>query len=309
MPVHSELSIIKALAYFDIFNYPLTPEEIYNFLEKPVEMEVVMATLFQLVEEKRIFRFGSFYSLQSDPALRSRRTTGNHKAEALLKTAYKVGGFLYQFPFVRGIGISGSLSKNFADQDTDIDFFIITRTNRLWIARTLMHLFKKLTFITGHQHWFCMNYYIDEAALDIEEKNIYTAIEIATLIPVCGNGTIDAFFRSNNWTSCYLPNNNVPKRSLMQGSHPWYKKVAEWMFNNRLGDLLDNYLFKLTTRRWLRKEQYGRLNMKGDRLSLQAGKHFSKPNPAYLQKRILDKYKQKVDRVTGSEYFTSSSGK
>ena len=131
MPVHPEQSIVKALAYFDIFNYPLTQEEIYNFLDQSVEMEVVMATLFQLVEEKRIFRLGSFYSLQPDPALRTRRTAGNHKAEILLKKAYRVGGFLYQFPFVRGIGISGSLSKNFADQQTDIDFFIITRTNRL----------------------------------------------------------------------------------------------------------------------------------------------------------------------------------
>ena len=47
MPVHPEQSIIKALAYFDIFNYPLTQEEIYNFLDKPVKMEVVTATLFQ----------------------------------------------------------------------------------------------------------------------------------------------------------------------------------------------------------------------------------------------------------------------
>src|SRR5687767_9185041 len=100
MPVQPEQSIIKVLAYFDIFNYPLTPEEIYDFLDRPVAMEVVTATLLQLVEEKRIFRLGSYYSLQPDHALRTRRTNGNHKAEALLKTAYKVGGFLYQFPFV-----------------------------------------------------------------------------------------------------------------------------------------------------------------------------------------------------------------
>src|SRR6202022_4223033 len=89
---------------------------------------------------------------------------------------------------------------------SDIDFFIITKANRLWIARTLMHLFKKLTFLTGHQGWYCMNYYVDEEALQIEEKNIFTATELITLLPVCGNGTMEEFFRANNWASSYFPN-------------------------------------------------------------------------------------------------------
>src|SRR5687767_14585093 len=209
MPAQPEQSIIKALAYFDIFNYPLTQEEICSFLDQPMAVDELSPALQQLVDNKRIFRLDNFYSLQQDPALRSRRTTGNYKAQLLLKTAYKAGGFLFQFPFVRGIGISGSLSKNFADQETDIDFFIITRTNRLWIARTLMHLFKKLTFITGHQHWYCMNYYIDEEAMLIEEQNIFTATELITLLPVCGNGAMDRFYDQNHWAADYFPNQKM----------------------------------------------------------------------------------------------------
>jgi hypothetical protein len=93
---------------------------------------------------------------------------------------------LYRFPFVRGIGISGSLSKNYADEDADIDFFIITSRNHLWIARTFLHGLKKLSFLVGKQDWYCMNYFIDEEALVIAEKNIFTATEVVTLKPVCG---------------------------------------------------------------------------------------------------------------------------
>src|SRR2546430_6574247 len=96
---------------------------------------------------------------------------------------------------------------------TDIDFFIITSANRLWIARTCMHLFKKLTFLTGRQHWYCMNYYIDEEALNIEEHNIFTATELITLLPVCGNGTMQRFFQMNSWVSVYFPNNVLEKNS------------------------------------------------------------------------------------------------
>jgi hypothetical protein len=65
--------------------------------------------------------------------------------------------------------------------------FITTAKNRLWIARTLMHGLKKLTFLFNKQHYFCMNYYVDEVQqLQIREKNIYTAIEVATLMPSTG---------------------------------------------------------------------------------------------------------------------------
>jgi hypothetical protein len=292
-----EQSVIKALAYFDIFNYPLTQEEVYNYIDKPMSIEVVMATLLQLVEEKRIFRLGSFYSLQPDVALHTRRTMGNHKAEILLKTAYKVGSFLYQFPFVRGIGISGSLSKNFADQHTDIDFFIITSSNRLWIARTLMHLFKKLTFITGHQHWYCMNYYIDEEALRIDEQNIFTATELITLIPVCGNGTMDKFYNQNNWVANYFPQQHISRQSMFLSRPGLFKRAVEWLFNNKLGNAIDNTLMRITAHRWKKKEKLHKTNDHGVRMGLCTDKHFARPNPAFFQKKVLGMFEKRLNEI------------
>jgi hypothetical protein len=294
MPVQYEQSIIKALAYFDIFNYPLTLDEIHHFLDQSVSRDDVLLTLQQLVDDNRVFRMGSFYSLQQDPSLRARRTNGNNKASVLLTRGYKVGGFLYQFPFVRGIGISGSLSKNFADQNTDIDFFIITHANRLWIARTLMHLFKKLTFITGHQHWYCMNYYIDEEALRIDEQNIFTATELITLKPVCGNGTMDRFYDQNNWAGNYFPNQPFSKESIVLAKSGWFKRRVEWLFDNKVGNSLDNWLMRVTTRRWLKKEQLQKTNSHGIRMGLHTGKHFSKPNPDFFQKKVLDALNKKI---------------
>lgn len=295
MAVQYRQSIIKALAYFDIFNYPLTLDEVHHFLDQAVSRDEVLLTLQQLVDDNQVFRMGAFYSLQQDPSLRARRTNGNHKAGILLTTGYKVGGFLYQFPFVRGIGISGSLSKNYADQNTDIDFFIITRANRLWLARTLMHLFKKLTFITGHQHLYCMNYYIDEEALCIDEQNIFTATELITLKPVCGNGTMDRFYHQNNWAGSYFPNQRVAKESIVLAKAGRLKRAVEWLLDNKMGNWLDNWLMRITTRRWLKKEQLKKTNMHGVRMGLHTGKHFSKPNPAFFQRKVLDSLEKKLN--------------
>ena len=154
-----EISILRLLAYFDIFQYPLTKNEIRQFLPELLSETRLDAILQLMLINKTIFLHDDFYSLHNNPLLAYRRKEGNLRAKKLLPRAYAIGRFLYRFPFVRAIAISGSLSKDFADEKADIDFFIITKANRLWIARTIMHLFKKLTFITGHQHYFCMNYY------------------------------------------------------------------------------------------------------------------------------------------------------
>jgi predicted nucleotidyltransferase len=175
-------NILTTLAYFDMFNYPLTRVEIFLFLQQEYRLDEFEVALRYMVASQAIYNFDNYYTLKNDQSLIKRRVEGNRKAADLVKIAHKVSDLLIRFPFVRGIAISGSLSKNFADDDSDIDLFIITAKNRLWIARTLMHTFKKLTFLFNKQHYFCMNYYVDEAQLQIAEKNIYTAIEVAWII-------------------------------------------------------------------------------------------------------------------------------
>ena len=134
------------------------------------------------------------------------RHQGNERAFRLLEESGKYVKIIAGFPFVSAIAISGSLSKFYASENTDIDYFIITEANRLWIARTLLHLFKKLTFITGHQHYFCMNYFVDTNALEITHPNLYSAIETVTLLPVYNAVIIKRFMKENAWTKNYLPN-------------------------------------------------------------------------------------------------------
>ncbi|AXY75687.1 hypothetical protein D3H65_17630 [Paraflavitalea soli] len=299
--VELESSILKVLAWFDLFHYPLPAGEIRFFLDRMISAEELKVSLQQLVNDKMIFLHEDCYSLENDPALVVRRTRGNVRASRMLRTAHRIGRLLYHFPFVRGICISGSLSKNFADEKADIDFFIVTRANRLWIARTAMHLFKKITYLWGGQHWFCMNYYIDEDALEIREQNYFTAIELITLMPVCGERAIGQLLSENNWAARYFPR-YTEKKPLHGDATKRYgvKRLLERLFNNRLGDRLDEYLFALTSRRWKQKEEKYRLNIKGERMGLDTGKHFSKPNPSFFHKSILEKYDQKLETVSAN---------
>src|ERR1700743_3268789 len=162
--------VLSTLAYFDMFNYPLTRAEIYLFMSKKYQYDFFDSALNHLVAMGSVYQFERFFTLKNDQQLIARRVEGNARAAELMKVARKVAAMLIRFPFVRGVAVSGSLSKNFADDKSDIDLFIITAKNRLWLARTVMHGLKKLSFLVNREHYFCMNYYIDEHELQIAEQ-------------------------------------------------------------------------------------------------------------------------------------------
>jgi predicted nucleotidyltransferase len=246
-------NILATLAYFDMFNYPLTKVEVYLFLKKKYNYEFFDDALKCLLDSGVIHQFAQFYTLKNDHYLVVRRSEGNKKASELIKTANRVGDWLIKFPYVRGIAISGSLSKNFADEQSDIDLFIITEKNRLWIARTIMHCFKKLTFLVNKEHLFCMNYIIDIGQLEIVEKNIYTAIEVGTLIPLQGDITFEKFYSANTWIREFIPNKNMRIATAKPMKASFFKMFFEYLLNHSPGNLIDNILLKITAGRWQKK--------------------------------------------------------
>jgi predicted nucleotidyltransferase len=96
------------------------------------------------------------------------------------KLAGIVTHVIKRFPFVRGVFVTGSLSKNSSDSSSDLDFMVITRKGRLWIARTLLMLFKKI-FLLNSYKYFCINFLLSEDNLEIEDKNVFTATEVMTV--------------------------------------------------------------------------------------------------------------------------------
>jgi len=292
-----EESILKVLAYFDMFNYPVTQEEITLYCSQPTTVFEINSTLQKLCSENLVYLFDNFYTLQNNRSLIDRRKTGNKLAENLLYKGKKIGSLFYKFPFVRAVGISGSVSKNFADEESDIDYFIITKANRLWIARTFLHLFKKLPFLKGRNKWYCMNYFIDEDLPVIEEKNIYTATELITLIPVAGNETMSVFFTENKWAYSFFPNCTTSEWPGNTSGSSWLKRFTEFLLNNNAGNRLDNYFLKLTTKRWNLKETKGKLNTKGEFMGLKTSKHCSKPSPVFFHDIFLKNYEQKINEL------------
>jgi hypothetical protein len=290
----SERDIVRALLYFEVFSYPLTADEVFHFSNyADTTLQQVREKLQNLVKQGILFQFGSFYQTRNEAGWISNRLDCNRRADRLLPVARRMARFIGNFPFIRGVFVSGSLSKHSMSADSDIDFFLITEPGRLWLARTLLVLFKKI-FLFNSRKYFCVNYFVDTEHLEIEEKNLFTATEIVTLLPMYGRESYEAFYHSNSWVRDFFPHFPPrPNNETPPGSRGFFKKTTEWIFKGRFGDWLDIQAMRLTVKYWRRKFRHF-----DDRTfdeALKSRRHVSKHHPLYFQKSVLEQYAQRVD--------------
>jgi hypothetical protein len=308
-----EISILKVVTYFDIFSYPLTTAEIVFFLDKPAAEKEILPAITYLIKTKQLWYFNNFYSVRNEPRLAARRITGNELAIHDIKKARQVARFLSWIPYIKGIAISGSLSKNFADENSDLDFFIITAANRLWIVRIFYTFLFKTAGVLNIKNWFCLNYFIDELDLEIRERNLFTAVEIATLMPLKGGALFKDFFIANSWAHHFLPNYTPNFMYLKDRSGFFLKRVTEWLLNVTIANKLDNEIHSFFKKRYERMVTEDKKNIKGLTIgAYEADKHACRPLAEYFQPKILgmfndrfkiikDKYYSEIDK----EYYTA----
>jgi hypothetical protein len=187
---------------------------------------------------------------------------------------------------------SGSLSKGYMDENSDLDFFVVTAPNRLWIARTLLVMYKRIFLFNSHKH-FCVNYFVDTKHLEIEEKNLFTATELATLIPLYNDECYAALHASNRWLQDFFPNfrtRSVHGPEKMRSG--FLKKPFEFLLNPFVR-VLDKFFLRMTLRRW--KTLYGnRYEKKDFDIAFKTQRHVSKNHPKHYQKKILELYNLKL---------------
>jgi hypothetical protein len=278
----------RTLQYYAFFRFPLRATEIWQYSSTDRSAGEITEYLDEQVLTGKLFQESEYYALTPDVAtLVERRLRGAQQAARELKMAKRVAGLIHCFPFVRFVGISGSLSKGFADSDSDFDFFIITAPGRLWICRSLLHAFKKLSFLFGQQHKFCMNYFLDQGHVELEDRNVYVATELCTMIPVRGREAYSMLMMKNAWRRCFLPNYSSPAE-LNEGAaiHP-LKRCGELLFEICIPAKLNEALMRFTDRKWRRKWAAKGFPESDYDTAFRTRIHVSKNHQMNYQKRVL----------------------
>lgn len=263
--------IVATLAYYDIFDFPLTLFEIDKYLIHPSRftrhsdaskkhsLEDLLKELDDLIISRVISEKNGFYTLSGRQELWAVRVEREKIAAQKWKRFLRLSRKLAWIPFLQSFMASGSLAIENTVPQSDYDVFVVTSANRLyscrlflWLATSLMGV-RRGRFDKVAPDKLCFNHYVSETGLAIEYHSLYTAQVYSSLQPVLDTKKVmDRFYEENIWLSEYLVNirNDQHDRVIYPG---WlsklFRSILETILWGSIGNLFENICRKYQQRR------------------------------------------------------------
>ncbi len=218
-------SIVKTLAYFDIFNTPLTREEIYHWLWHGEAKWLELTDELNKLKANKIIEYKhGYYFLPGRMEIASARQRSVPMVEKKMAIARRAGKKLRWLPFVEAMFVCNTVALGGVKPASDIDVFIIIKPGRLWLARFLITLVLGIFGLRRNKKNItdkvCLSFYAADDALDlsavkISDPDIYLIYWLDNLIPVYDPKNIHKeILKQNQWAKKYLPNGLLSQKTL-----------------------------------------------------------------------------------------------
>ncbi len=235
-------AIVQTVAYADVFDYPLTGDEVHRYLIGHAASRGTVRGILSngQLAPALLCRQGRYFTLAGrEEAVETRRQRAAVSAE-LWRRAVRYGRALGNMPFVRMVAVTGALAMDNV-ADGDIDYLIVTEPGRLWLCRALVVAVVRLASRRGVT--LCPNYFLSERVLELEERNLFTAHEVAQMVPIVGLEIYDRLRKLNNWTDGFLPNAaGSPRRfGIVQPRLRRTRGVVEGVLRTRFGTPVESW--------------------------------------------------------------------
>ena len=286
-------AMIMALCYADIFDFPLTVDEIARFApgaaltideaEQRLNSEGPLAGIVK--------RSGNFYFLDGRGENCQRRLDRETESRQQLEIALKRLIPLQGVPFLRAAAVTGALAAMNSPTGDDVDLLIISSRGRTWTA----YFFLRLWRLFSHNPDICFNVFVSESDLVFRNQNLFYAREILGALPVFNNGAYDRFIDANRWIFDIFPSWNPSadrQRYRLNTSPLWRRRqrLLERVLSGPLGDLFEYIVHKIQAKNLISSATETSMRMRRNRIKLHKRDNRSP---------ILDKYEQRIQTWVG----------
>lgn len=244
-------AILQTLVYADLFDYPLTPNEVVRYLGVSAEPATILEQLNQSTARGLVVRHNGYVALPGRDALFALRARREQIAAHQWPAARRYAHWLALTPFVRMVAVTGALAVNNVETADDIDLFIVTQPGRLWLCRALVILLVRLAALAGDE--MCPNYFLSERVLSLEEHTLFAAREVTQMAPLYGPTVYWRIRQLNGWVADFLPQaGDPPQPDHCRGRHgeTWIepgplgralKRTTEALLGGALGARLERW--------------------------------------------------------------------
>lgn len=263
--------IISTLKFFDLQDYPLTLFELHKFLiadfqilrentdeqgeikdadftaETEVSIDAVLDCLDTECRSETQNYLGFYYLLgrREIAILRLSNYFYGIKREKLIRGYI---GPLKALPFVRGVALAGSQAMGQQKFGSDIDLFIITHPQFLWLARTLVtayfQILGKRRYGENIANRFCLNHYLAGPKKIGSLRNLYTASEYLKLRALIYEHSVWSFQQENSdWEKAFFPNAGItePEKGRQSRIQKFFENILGLKFGLWLEQMLKNW--------------------------------------------------------------------
>lgn len=193
-----------SVLYHNIFNYPLTREDLRKWTTKKRGNKKI-----------KVLYDSGFYFIQGRNSIIKKRLENEKYSKLKLKIAKDASRILSYIPTIKFVGITGALAMNNAGKQSDIDLIIVAKKGTLWTSRLVSYLVIKFFRFnirnpedSNEKDKLCLNMWLDESDLiwNKKDRNIYTAHEVLQIVPIINKDkTYEKFIWQNRWATYFWP--------------------------------------------------------------------------------------------------------
>ena len=196
-------AILRLVLYFDVFQHPLHQTELER-LVCPGRPDLIQESCDTLRKKQLLEETHRFWHRPGAQRWVVRRQTRTRCAEKVWPIARRSAAILSGMPFVEGVLITGGMSKNSTTPDNDIDFLLLVTPNRVWSIKTITQALRRV-LPHKYREQFCTNYIMATDAMPLSSRNLFTAIELSTAVPMHGPTACARLLMENQWVKQFVP--------------------------------------------------------------------------------------------------------
>lgn len=213
--------ILRTMAYFDVFDYPLTAAEIWRWIypehltSQPIALGEIEPGLLALVADGRISQQDTYYFLPGREGIVATRQERFLLDKKKWQRAKTVARFVEVVPFVKMVAVVNTLAINNAKEESDIDLLIITSPGHIWLSRWLVTgIVAMLGYRRHAQHIknkICLSFYATNDAMNFDKvrhlpEDQHFTFWTSQVTPLLDFSVYEKFVQANDWVRARLPN-------------------------------------------------------------------------------------------------------